>query len=78
MLYGLYFHKLKMHKQALTYYLKAEKLTPKSSQLHYNMGLLYVALKKYDLAKQYAKKAYKKNYPLQGLQKKLKTAGYWP
>lgn len=78
MLYGLYLHKLKRHKNAGKLYLEAEKLTPDSAQLSYNIGLLYYDTKKYDLAKKYAKKAYAAGYPLPGLQRKLKKAGYWP
>lgn len=78
MLYGLYLHKLKRHKDAGRLYLQAEELTPDSAQLSYNIGLLYYDTKKYDLAKKYAKKAYAAGYPLPGLQRKLKKAGYWP
>lgn len=49
-----------------------------SSEIHYNLGLLYFELKEMDNAVAYAKKAYEEQYPLPGLQEKLKRAGHWP
>lgn len=49
-----------------------------SIEIHYNLGLVYFELKEMDLAVEFAKKAYDKQYPLPGLQQKLTRAGRWP
>lgn len=78
MLFGLYYHKSQGFQQALTQYLKAESMDPESSEIHYNLGLVYFDLKDYDASVQHAEKAYKLGYPLAGLRKKLMAAGKWP
>jgi tetratricopeptide (TPR) repeat protein len=47
-----------------------------SAELHYFLGLVYVDLKEYPLAKQQAIAAYSLGYPLPGLRDKLRKAGY--
>lgn len=76
-LYGIYLHKLGKHKAALKHYKSAEKLDANGTELHYNLGLLYIDLKQYENARRYAIKAYKAGYPLQGLKSKLKGLGLW-
>ncbi len=78
MLYGMYFHKTGKLDDALTEYLKAEDMDPESSEIQYNLGLIYVDLKDYDAAVVHARKAYDLGYPLAGLRKKLAAAGKWP
>lgn len=49
-----------------------------SAELQYTLGLVYFELDDKEKALEYARKAYDKDYPLPGLQQKLKRAGYWP
>jgi tetratricopeptide (TPR) repeat protein len=49
-----------------------------SAEIQYTLGLIYFELDDKENALAYARKAYDKNYPLPGLQQKLKRAGYWP
>jgi tetratricopeptide (TPR) repeat protein len=48
-----------------------------SSEIHYNLGLLFFELGELDSALLYAKKAYANEYPLPGLKNKLEAAGHW-
>lgn len=77
MLYGLFLHRLNMYEKALAIYNEAEKLQPESTQLAYNIGLLYFDMKKYKEALSYAEKAYANGYPLPDLKNKLKKEGLW-
>ena len=77
MLFGLYLHKAKRLEEALEQYKSAEKLSPDSAQLLYNIGLLYFDMKQYDESEAYARKAYALKYPLPGLRNKLKQKGLW-
>lgn len=77
MLYGVYLHKLGFRGKALKQYQRAEEVSPNNPELHYNLGLLLVSMKKYDEAKNHAIKAYKGGYPFPGLKKKLSKLGYW-
>ncbi len=78
LIYGIHLHKIGKSREALDQYKISEKIQPNSAELNYNMGLLYFDLKQYNLAKQYAKKAYQLGYPLPGLRKKLASVGQWP
>ncbi len=49
----------------------------RSIELHYSLGLIYFELGDMDEALEYGRKAYAKNYPLPGLQQKLRQAGVW-
>jgi len=77
-LYGLYLHKKGFLEKAAKQYNLALPLAPESSDLHYNLGLLYIETKDYDKALHHAKKAYDIGHPLPGLRKKLKNLGLWP
>ena len=50
----------------------------KSAEIHYTLGLVYFELNDFDRSVEYAQKAYAKNYPLPGLQDKLRRSGHWP
>ena len=78
MLYGIHLHATNNLKKALKHYKIAEQLNLKSAELAYNMGLLYVDLKQYENAKKYAKQAYARGYPLDGLKNMLAEVGQWP
>ncbi|WP_188688866.1 tetratricopeptide repeat protein [Bowmanella pacifica] len=53
-------------------YLHAIKLQPDNSEIHYNLGLLYIKKNDIDKASKHADIAYKNNYPLSGLRNLLK------
>ena len=57
--------------------LKADKLMPGDANVAYNLGLIYVDLKDYENAREYAKRAYDGGFPLPGLRQKLVQAGQW-
>jgi hypothetical protein len=69
--FGAFLHKAGHLRRAEEQYVAALELTPDSAELHYNLGLLYVALNNYDKAAVHAARAQELGYPLQGLQKKL-------
>ena len=76
-IYGVYLAKKGERNQALEQYQKAIELLPDFAEAHYNLGLLYIDLKKYDLANQQAGIAYKLGFPLPGLRKRLQELGAW-
>lgn len=57
---------------------KATAMVGDSAELQYNLGLINLELGNVDEAVENAKRAYAKDYPLPGLQKKLKKIGRWP
>lgn len=77
MLFGIYFHRNGMLQQALEQYQKAEALELDTAELHYNMGLVFVDLKRFSEANAHAQTAYRKGYPLPGLKDTLKKLGHW-
>jgi tetratricopeptide (TPR) repeat protein len=76
MIYGIYLHKHGRLQQALDQYRQAEKIQPNHPELLYNLGLLFIDLKKPEQAREYARKAYSAGHPLAGLKNKLKQLGY--
>lgn len=75
MLKGIYLRRKGLYNQSLKAFKAAEELNRDSAQLMYNIGLLYLDMKKYKKAAEYAKKAYAKGYRLQRLRKELKKKG---
>ena len=73
MLYGIYNHKKNNYSAALEKYKTAEKILKGSSDLFYNMGLLYFDMGNIELARKYANLAYGRGYPLPALRKKLES-----
>ena len=74
---GIYNYKLGKIDKALEKTKAAAELSPESSQVNYNLGLLYLEKKDYASALKHAQAAYAKNFPLPGLKKKLQRAGKW-
>lgn len=56
---------------------RALSINPDNAAANYNLGLLYANQSKFDQARNFAKKAYGQNYPVQGLKNKLVAAGKW-
>ncbi len=70
-IFGLYLHKLEKFDAALAQYKKAESMGSPSSDLYYNMGLLYADMNDLENAQKYADIARKSGHPLTGLQRKI-------
>jgi tetratricopeptide (TPR) repeat protein len=62
---------------AIAAYEGAIAAEPNSADAYYNLGLLYLDRKQYELAVGNARKAYALGYPLPGLRKKLQESGHW-
>lgn len=77
LLYAIYLHQHEYQEKALEQYKELEALSPNNPELHYNLGLLLVSMKRYDEATIHAQKAYEGGYPLPGLKQQLKKLGYW-
>ena len=69
--FGIFLHKAKALQRAEEQYLAALDLAPDSAEAHYNLGLLYVDMGKYDQAARESARAKELGYPLKGLQRKL-------
>lgn len=80
LIYGIFFHKRGDFQSAEVRYLEALKLVPEASsaEVFYNLGLLYIDLKMWGKAIEFAQKAYDGGHPLPGLKNRLKRAGKWP
>ena len=77
MLLGILYTKHSLPNKALDAYKIAEKNGSDSSQLNYNMGLLYLEMGQLDNALLHAKRAYAKKYPFNGLKNKLIKLDAW-
>ncbi|MDH4053936.1 MAG: ABC transporter permease [Gammaproteobacteria bacterium] len=77
MLYGMHKHYTGDLDGALTEYLVSRRYDPNHIELNYNLGLLYVDLKEYALAREAAQIAYSSGFPLAGLRAKLQRLGEW-
>ncbi len=78
MIYGNYLVKLGGRSDdVLEQYHEADRLRPENANIQYNIGLLHLKKKDYELAIIYAKKAYELGFPLPGLRNKLMKTGKW-
>lgn len=75
--YGMHLQKTGKIAGAIDHYKKAIEISPDIPEAHYNLGLVYVAEKRYDLANIEANAAYDLGHPLPGLRRKLEQAGAW-
>ncbi|MQA18344.1 tetratricopeptide repeat protein [Rugamonas rivuli] len=76
-LYGAYLLGLGQTAAALDQLKEAARLEPENPTTHYNLGLLYLKRKDYELARASAHKAYSMGFPLPGLKNQLTAAGQW-
>ena len=78
MIYGNYLLKLGGRSDdAIEQYHEAVRLQPENANINYNIGLMYLKKKDYELAIVHAKKAYELGFPLLGLRNKLMKIGKW-
>ena len=75
--YAMFRHKQGQPELALKNYQEALQIMPNAVDAHYSVGLLYVQMKEFELARQHAWKAYEMGYPLPGLRNALQRRGEW-
>ncbi len=73
---GLYFHRVEEYDRAKAAYERALEMTSKSAEAHYNFGLLLTDMEQFDAARKHARRAYELGYPLEGLRRRLASAGH--
>ncbi len=76
MLHGNFLFRTGHYEEAKSEYERAVALSPTNVEAHYNFGLLLLELGDYEEALHHAKIAYSSGFPLQGLRRKLESAGY--
>jgi len=74
---GIYQARMDQNEDAENSYKQAIALMPNASEAHYNLGLLYVEMGEYELAREQAERAYELGYPMPGLKAKLARLGEW-
>ncbi|KAB2927599.1 MAG: tetratricopeptide repeat protein [Dechloromonas sp.] len=77
LLYGLYLNRRGKTQEALEQLRFADENSPDDTNVQYNLGLAYFQLKEYEKAREYAKRAYDRGFPLPGLKNMLIKAGKW-
>lgn len=76
-LYGQHLLKVGSKAEAIKQFDAAEPLAEGSANIHYNLGLAYLDLNRFDDALRHAHQAYALGFPLPGLRDRLKRAGQW-
>jgi len=77
LLYGMYLNRRGKTKEALEQFRLADEHSPDDTNVQYNLGLAYFQAKDYEQAREYAKRAYDRGFPLPGLRQMLIKAGKW-
>lgn len=77
MIAATYLAKRGKHEEALRHLEIAQQHSDGNGNLHYNIGLTYFELKRYDEALKHAHLAYHLGFQLPGLRNKLRAAGKW-
>ena len=75
--YGVHLQRLKRIPEAMESYKRAIALDPKDANAHYNLGLIYLEQKQFELANRHAQLAYAIGMPYPALRDKLTQAGQW-
>jgi len=73
---GLYYHRVDEYERARTAYEDALAIAPESAEAHYNYGLLLTDMEEFEAAREHASRAYDLGYPLDGLRRRLASAGH--
>ena len=76
-IHGWYLHMRGEWEGALAQYRQAEKLKPNAVDRDYKLGLLFFDMKRYDEARRYAERAYRRKFPDNTLRDKLKSVNQW-
>ena len=76
LLYGVYLARNKLDREALEQLQQAAKLLPNSAEVEYNLGLVHLDLKEFEVARSHAQRAYDLGFPLPGLRRRLESAGF--
>lgn len=76
-IHGMYLMQTGRKQQAVEKLELARTLESNNPNVHYNLGLAYFDLKKYDKALESAHAAYGAGFPLPGLRNKLQRMGQW-
>ncbi len=77
MLFASFLHRKGHYDVADSQYKAARSLDPGNANIEYNYGLLLVDMERYGEARAVAKRLYAHNFPLPGLQNRLKAVGQW-
>lgn len=77
MLFGVYLLQIGKTSEATRYLEEAGKSGRPNANLHYNLGLAYVKLGRFEDALEHAHRAYAMGFPLPGLRNQLVRAGKW-
>jgi tetratricopeptide (TPR) repeat protein len=77
MLYGVHLARTGRHGDAIEYLEKAARNPIDDPNFHYNLGLGFFEVKRYEQALVHAKQAYAAGFPLPGLRNRLHGVGAW-
>lgn len=77
MVYGIDLMKSKRYQEAIAQFKKSEEFLESNGNLFYNLGLAYFEIGEYEMANEYAQKAYYSGFVLPGLKKKLESKNKW-
>ena len=75
--YGLYLIKVNRQSEAIKQLEAARARAENDPNVHYNLGLAYIDLMRFDDALKSAHAAYRLGFPLPGLKNRLERAGKW-
>jgi len=75
--YGVHLQRLKRTAEAVESYKRAIELDPAAGNAHYNLGLIYLEQKEFELANRHAQLAYATGMPYPALRDRLTQAGQW-
>ncbi len=77
LLYGIYLQKNGRYSESLEQLRIAESFAGENANILYNIGLVYLDLNNSEKALEYAHRAYRLGFPLEGLRNRLKRLGKW-